>query len=529
MKIKQLFMLMLMMSIAFSLSAQDASFYKKYAEKGDKEAMYNLADCYINGTGGVSQDMNQATYWLTKAAKKKYAPAQVKLAYCYIYGAGVLKDYKQAWELAQKAVKKSDPEAHYLTAQMYKDGVYVPKSATKWMSWLRSAADLGSATAQKDLGILYLYGDENLKIEQDFPTAVRWLKLADNQNEAAAAYYLGLCNENGIEMPEDKQKALEYYYKAAVGGNAEGQLSYGLAYLFGNGVERDFSTAYTYINAAAEQGNSYACSQMGDFYNFGWGRDIDYEKAIEWYNKAIELGDKYSLSRLGTLYRFGRGVAQNDKKAFEWYKKSADEGMKDGQYNVGESYFYGLGVDKNPTQALKYYKLAADENDDNRARHTLYHIYKDGVGTNKDNQLALQYLREAADEDYLPAVYSLGLEYYFGEILHQEKSKAIELITKSAENGYTFGSGVLGTMYYSGNDLVDKDYDKAFKYLYEAAQNPSDFEKELLGEIYRDLGACYRFGRGTEVNHSLASYYTEQAAQYGDASAFDAVKALRNN
>ena len=52
MKIKQLLMLMLMVGIAFRLSAQDVSFYQKYAEKGDKEAMFNLANCYINGNGG---------------------------------------------------------------------------------------------------------------------------------------------------------------------------------------------------------------------------------------------------------------------------------------------------------------------------------------------------------------------------------------------------------------------------------------------------------------------------------------------
>ena len=118
-------MLMLMVGIAFSLSAQDASFYKRYADKGDKEAMYNLAECYINGTGGVQQDMSQASYWLTKSAKKNYAPAQVKLAYCYIYGAGVLKDYKQAWDLAQKAIKQQNSAAYYLIAQMCKDGMYV--------------------------------------------------------------------------------------------------------------------------------------------------------------------------------------------------------------------------------------------------------------------------------------------------------------------------------------------------------------------------------------------------------------------
>jgi TPR repeat protein len=41
------------------------------------------------------------------------------------------------------------------------------------------------------------------------------------------------------------------------------------------------------------------------------------------------------------------------------------------------------------------------------------------------------------------------------------------------------------------------------------------------------LGACYRFGRGTEVNQSLAAYYTEQAAKYGDARSLEAVKRMR--
>ena len=108
---KYLFSLLLSMVISISVNAQNASFYQKYAEKGDKEAMYNLAQCYINGNGGVSQDYNQATMWLTKAAKKNYAPAQHSLALCYLYGAGVLKDYAQGWALNQKAVKQGYPPA----------------------------------------------------------------------------------------------------------------------------------------------------------------------------------------------------------------------------------------------------------------------------------------------------------------------------------------------------------------------------------------------------------------------------------
>ena len=41
---------------SFALHAQDASMYLKYANRGDKDAMYNLAGCYWSGNGGVAQE-----------------------------------------------------------------------------------------------------------------------------------------------------------------------------------------------------------------------------------------------------------------------------------------------------------------------------------------------------------------------------------------------------------------------------------------------------------------------------------------
>ena len=145
---KYLFSLLLLMAISISLNAQEASFYQKYAEKGDKEAMYNLAQCYINGNGGVSQDYNQATMWLTKAAKKNYAPAQHSLALCYLYGAGVLKDYAQGWALNQKAVKQGYPPAYYTNACCYRDGYHVAQDNQQWINWLNKAAEVGDDDAQ---------------------------------------------------------------------------------------------------------------------------------------------------------------------------------------------------------------------------------------------------------------------------------------------------------------------------------------------------------------------------------------------
>ncbi len=529
MKIKQLLMMMLMMGITFGLSAQDAFFYNKYADNCDNEAMYNLAICYINGIGGAPEDMNQAAHWLTKSAKKNYAPAQVKLAYCYIFGTGVLKDYKQAWELAQKALKQNDPSAHYLVALMYKNGTYVPQNRSRWLQYLKSAANLGNSDAQADLGVAYLYGLPEANIQQDINASIPWLRKAAEQGDEKGNYYLGVCYEYGAGVPKDEEKSLTYYYTAANDGNPLAQCEVAQAYLVGkNGLNVNYAEAIKYVNAAIEQEEPRAYKIMGDIYNYGLGKDEDKEKAAEWYKRAADSGDINASTSLAAMYIFGIGVPENETKGFQLYKIAADEDDMYGLGGLGLCYENGYGVPKNLSTAVSYYQRAAEKGHD-YSRNRLYHMYREGIGVWKDSNKAIQYLREAADNGDLHAMYRLGLEYWTGEIVHQESSTAIKYMTQAAENGYDFAAGVLGTIYYSGYQNVTKNYNKAFEYLRQAVQSPEDINDNLLSEIYRDLAACYRFGRGTEVNHSLASYYTEQAAKYGDEGSFDAVKALRNN
>lgn len=155
-------------------------------------------------------------------------------------------------------------------------------------------------------------------------------------------------------------------------------------------------------------------------------------------------------------------------------------------------------------------------------------MYREGDGVTKDTDAAITYLRQAADLGNTSSIYSLGYEYYAGEIIHADKQKALEYMKKSADEGYTFACAVLGTMYYSGEEgMAAKDYKKAFEYLSIAVKDAASLNEDLLAEVYKNLGACYRFGRGTDKDQSLASYYTEQAAKYGDKSSVDAVKMMR--
>lgn len=518
----------LMMCIVFNGFAQDASFLLKYAEKGDKEAMFNLAQCYIDGTGGVGQDYNQATMWLTKAAKKNYAPAQYKLGLCYMYGAGVLKDYFQAWQLIQKAVKQNYPAAVYTTACCYRDGTYVQQDEQLWLNWLNKAAQLEDDDALADLGYVYLYGDDKLNILQDFDKAINLLRKGAELNNSKANFCLDICYQFGAGVTEDKEKALQYYYTAAQAGHADAQCEVAEAYLRGiNGVDQNFSEAHKYINAAAQQESPRAYKLLADIYYYGLGVDEDNEKAAEWYKKAVDAGNLDAISQLAYMYLYGIGVGENEPKAFQLYKQAADSELSSGYSGLGKCYENGYGCTKSIPTAVTYYKKAADKNN-NYSLHRLYFIYKDGEGVTKDTQAAIQYLRQAADNGYNSALYSLGYEYLTGEILHQENSSALEYITKAADGGYSFACAVLGTFYYDGEPLVEKDFNKAFKYLSEAVRDAQSINEGLLSTVYKDLGACYRFGRRTEVDQSMASYYTEQAAKLGDKSSLESVKLPRN-
>ena len=78
---------------------------------------------------------------------------------------------------------------------------------------------------------------------------------------------------------------------------------------------------------------------------------------------------------------------------------------------------------------------------------------------------------------------------------------------------------VLGKCYYKGVG-TQKNYDIAFKYLFEAANN-GDCESMRL------LAACYRFGRGISTNKEKENEWVNKAANCGDKKAMR-IKKQRN-
>jgi TPR repeat protein len=60
---------------------------------------------------------------------------------------------------------------------------------------------------------------QGLGVEQSFKKALKWLKLADEQDDPDAPYFMGLLYETGDGVKKDVKKAIELYRRAAKLGN----------------------------------------------------------------------------------------------------------------------------------------------------------------------------------------------------------------------------------------------------------------------------------------------------------------------
>ena len=186
----------------------------------------------------------------------------------------------------------------------------------------------------------------------------------------------------GKGAPQNDEKAVECYQKAAELGLAEAQNSLGeIYYDFGimqsegiaklikeivvqkaaeHGTEfQCYEEAIKWYRKAAEQGYADAQCNLADMYHYGWGVPEDDEEAVKWYREAAEQGHADAQCNLADMYRYGFGVPEDDEEAVKWYREAAEQGHADAQCNLGDMYYLGWGVPEDCEEAAKWYQKAA--------------------------------------------------------------------------------------------------------------------------------------------------------------------------
>jgi TPR repeat protein len=135
-------------------------------------------------------------------------------------------------------------------------------------------------------------------VEQDYNEALKWYRLAADQDYPEAENNLGTMYESGRGIPQDDAVAVRWFRLAALHKNAKAETNLGLMYANGKGVTQDFAEARKWLQSAADHGEVKAQSNLGALYATGRGVPQSYVEAAKWYGLAAKRGDEAAGSIL---------------------------------------------------------------------------------------------------------------------------------------------------------------------------------------------------------------------------------------
>lgn len=180
--------------------ASGLDWIKRAAEGGDLTAANNLGYMILNDTATeCPEGYEEAAKWLSKAADGGVPSAISMLADLYREGKGVPTDTLQAISLYDRAIEAGVPDAQYKLLAMQHE------------SWSRLAPEEAVRTG------LHYYTHRAPTI------AVTLFEQAADQGNAQAMALMGDALTRAQGASYDHDKALEYYFRAALAGNPSAQ------------------------------------------------------------------------------------------------------------------------------------------------------------------------------------------------------------------------------------------------------------------------------------------------------------------
>ena len=133
--------------------------------------------------------------------------------------------------------------------------------------------------------------------------------------DAMAIYELGLFhNEGRYGSPQDRNKALELWHRAAELGYTKAYNDIGTAYI--RGVERDEKKAIHYWELAAMGGDENGRNNLGCFYGYAG----NYGSAIKHHMIAVGSGYNDSVKQIKQLYSNGHATKEDYATALTAYQ-----------------------------------------------------------------------------------------------------------------------------------------------------------------------------------------------------------------
>ena len=398
------------------------------SQRGNVLAVYDLGKLYsTDKLGEKNEEMSIAKY--TRALQgflqiepnsKKLKPyVQYRIGKMFCYGLGTEQDYEKAFEWFERSAKQKNKFAQFSLANLYYYGSGVEKDLSQAFLWYQRASSQGQPYAAYSIAQMYRYGEY---VTKDNDTAQRYYKQAlsgflkiesDDMANDDLFYKLGQMFKFGLGTDSDVTKAIEYFRRSAEMNNKNGLFEYGKALLIGEHIPQNTDSAVKLLEKAVKLKNSNAKRFLALEYISGEHLEQDIEKGIALLTECADSGDVIACYRLGKIYLQGEIMSQNLDKAEKYLLLAEDSEYA--QYALAKLYL----------QEEKY-----------------------------DIQKAVDYFEKSADKNMWSS-YQLGRLYLFGaEELEKDKEKAVEWLTKSANDGNEYAQNMLDNMAQFENTIL---------------------------------------------------------------------------
>lgn len=229
----------------------------------------------------------------------------------------------------------------------------------------------------------------------------------------------------------------------------------------------------------------------------------------------------------------GKMNAKDSLEAKKWYRKAETKYLKllnkkdrdnygDTSWSLGHIYY----ETKDYPKALHYLQISASKGSGNASWY-LGRMFRDGIGCDIDYKKAIGWFGQATEQGHIYAELELAIMYYDDKYGLQDYSLArkhfVRLLDCAYDHIKTVAKAYLGMGFYKGyfyTSIKDAEgnwvkldgFKHAFNYLKEAS------EKIIYcpASAMRVLSACYRYGKGTDIDNEKAEYWLNEAAKHND-------------
>ncbi|HEV2912607.1 MAG TPA: DUF2971 domain-containing protein [Pyrinomonadaceae bacterium] len=293
---------------------------REKADKGDSDAMYQLALVYKDGIG-------------IKADPREFFTL-----------------IKDAADAGHKQAKQELTDAIYQFAMAYKDGIGIKVDSKEFFNQIKDAAEAGHKEAKRELAVAY---KEGIGTEIDLTKYIALLREQADSGDREAIYELAIAYKTGQSVPEkDAEEFFRLIKKLADMDDPDGMYELAFAYKEGIGTHRSSRAFFRWIKKTADklatdedlQVAKDAMFHLAFAYKSGTGVTPDDSKFFDTLKAAADKMQKDAMFHLAVAYKNGEGTVASDKLFFSSIKRAANTRLPAAMYQLALAYWQEIGT-----------------------------------------------------------------------------------------------------------------------------------------------------------------------------------------